>query len=209
MAGMSTHDIQETIGKLRRGTELALRAGFSHIQLHAAHGYLFSLLIDDAFCAHTELVLDALASWAKDVDSASCESSLRFSVLTGDQGTDEGRGERLIDRLLALPFSFFDVTAGFYNLNKQLIYPSNNKLLSLRRDATVALAHRFVSKQIILSGKSNGAWDASLPENVHIGICRDLIANPNFIRDRAMGCTNCMKCHYYSLGARDLTCGRW
>ena len=209
MAGMSTHDIRETIGNLRRGTELALRAGFSHIQLHAAHGYLFSLLIDDAFCQHSEFVLDALASWARDVDSASGETSLRFSVLTGDQTTDEAGWERLTDRLVALPFSFFDVTAGFYNINKQLIYPSTKELLSFRRDATVALAHRFANKQIILSGKSNGAWDTSLPRNVHIGICRDLIANPNFLRDRAMGCNNCMKCHYYSRGARDLTCGRW
>jgi NADPH2 dehydrogenase len=45
-SAMSKRDVRTAIDDLRRGTELALRAGFLHVQLHAAHGYLFSLLLD-------------------------------------------------------------------------------------------------------------------------------------------------------------------
>ena len=46
---MSEDSVRDIIARLRRGTEYAVDAGFGHIQVHAAHGYLFSLLIDEQF----------------------------------------------------------------------------------------------------------------------------------------------------------------
>ena len=205
---LSSKNVCQIFGNLRRGIELAVRAEFSHIQIHAAHGYLFSLLIDEDFSLHSDLALDKLSNLAEELTSENIESSLRFSLITGDPSIDKNRS-KLIDNVLILPFAFFDVSLGFYNIDKRLIYPTSEKLLTSRRNSTLALANRFPNKQIILSGKSQEAWNTELPNNIHIGICRDLIANPNFLRDRTMGCTNCMKCHYYSRGLELLTCGRW
>ena len=137
------------------------------------------------------------------------ETSLRFSLSTGDERVDADDRDDLIDRLIALPFSYFDVSDGFYNINKRLIYPSTTRLLTSRREATLALANRHPEKQFILSGRSSGAWETTLPRNVHIGICRDLIANPNFLLERQNGCKNCNKCHYFSRGHQELECGLW
>ncbi|MCB5288037.1 MAG: hypothetical protein LHW64_09560 [Candidatus Cloacimonetes bacterium] len=205
---ISSIDVLKIFENLRRGIELSVRAGFKHIQIHAAHGYLFSLLIDEAFSPHSELALDNLNRLAEELVIEGIESSLRISLITGDQSVDENR-LKLIDVIFTFPFSFFDVSFGFYNINKYLIYPTSEMLLASRLDLTLDLAKRFPNKQVILSGKSNGAWNPLIPNNVHIGICRDLIANPNFLRDRAMGCIDCMKCHYYSRGESQLTCGRW
>ncbi len=205
---ISHRDILKIFDDLRKGIELSANSGFKHIQIHAAHGYLFSLLIDEEFSPHSELALNTLQKIAKELKTENIESSLRFSFITGDNHIDQNRSN-LIDEILNLSFSFFDVSFGFYNINKHLIYPSTEESLRKRFDSTVALAKRFPSKQIILSGKSKGFWHPSLPSNVHIGICRDLIANPNFLRDRNNGCTNCMKCHYFSNGEQELFCGKW
>jgi hypothetical protein len=206
---ISASDIRRTLDDLASGTELALEAGFTHIQLHAAHGYLFSLLVDERFSPHSELTLTGLDNWVGSLHRSGAECSLRFSLATGEQEIDmEGR-MRQTNRMLGMPFNFFDVTSGFYNVNKQLIYPSTEQLLKARWSTTIDLAKERPDKQIILSGKAARISEESLPSNVHVGICRDLIANPNFLADRTIGCTNCMKCHYHSRGVGVLTCGRW
>ena len=208
LKGMSTNDVLKFFEFLKDGIELSIRAGFKHIQIHAAHGYLFSLLIDENFSPHSELAIENLNILAEALEADSVESSLRFSLMTGDHVVDKNRS-KLIDTIFTLPFSFFDISFGFYNINKHLIYPTSEKLLASRLSSTLSLAKRYPNKQIILSGKSNGAWNPLIPNNVHIGICRDIIANPNFLHDRAMGCIDCLKCHYYSNGETQLKCGRW
>jgi len=44
---LRTHQVEKILTLLEDGASMALEAGFRHVQLHAAHGYLFSLLIDD------------------------------------------------------------------------------------------------------------------------------------------------------------------
>lgn len=208
VADLSPQDIGQIFTNLRRGIELSASAGFTHIQIHAAHGYLFSLLIDEAFCSYSELALSHLRLIARELNLEGIESSIRFSLITGDNHIDQKRSI-FIGKICDLPFSFFDISFGFYNINKYLIYPNTEELIEERVASTLALAERFPNKQIILSGKSYGAWQLSLPNNVHIGICRDLIANPDFLRDRMKVCTNCMKCHYYSHGQLHLRCEKW
>ena len=111
--------------------------------------------------------------------------------------------------MASLPVNYLDVSSGFYDVNKRLIYPSLARLLQERRLETVALANRHTNTRFIYSGKSMRGSEAELPRNVHIGICRDLIANPDFLRDRDGGCINMMKCHWYSRGSDRINCGRW
>lgn len=209
LAHTSPSDIVQIFKNLRRGIELSILAGFTHIQIHAAHGYLFSLLLDEVFCQHSRLAIAELHSIAIELNEANIESSIRFSLITGDKGIDQNRSI-LIKKIFDLPFSFFDISFGFYNINKHLIYPDTKILLDERLGLSLDLAEQFPDKQVILSGKSHGVWHTSLPRNVHIGICRDLIANPNFLSDRIAKCSDCMgECHYYSNSELQLKCSKW
>jgi 2,4-dienoyl-CoA reductase-like NADH-dependent reductase (Old Yellow Enzyme family) len=206
---ISEEEIRNVFAELTRGTELAIDAGFRHIQLHAAHGYLFNLLLDSHFSPYAELALQLTSKWAEEIAASQSESSIRFSMWSGDPVFDQSRQKQIADDLILINVNYLDVSAGFYNVDKKLIYPSTADLLSERVDATMSIASENARTNFILSGKSSRAWDTSLPKNIHIGICRDLIANPNFLRDRDNGCKNCMKCHYFSRGQDSLTCGQW
>jgi hypothetical protein len=87
-------------------------------------------------------------------------------------------------------------------------YPYKTAQLEQRFSDTVAIAERNPEKQFILSGRALSVT-AELPANIQIGLCRDLIANANFLRQPHEGCKNRMQCHYYSRGEQSLTCGAW
>lgn len=208
-ASISREAVEAAFDGIYRGSELAIEAGYRHIQIHAAHGYLFNLLIDPLFSRYADVSAEKICRWAHELKSIGVETSIRFSMWTGDVAFDGSRGHELMDHIASLPVDYIDASAGFYNINKRLIYPSTPLLLSERVAATLEFAQRHPAMKVILSGKSSLAWDDSLRANVHIGICRDLVANPDYLRERTRGCTLCMNCHYYSRGESHLTCGRW
>jgi hypothetical protein len=59
----SLGDIEDLFRSLDRGSDLAISAGFQHVQLHAAHGYLFSLLVDQRLYTAADRVLAAVERW--------------------------------------------------------------------------------------------------------------------------------------------------
>lgn len=201
--------ISTTFAALGDATSLAIDAGFRHLQIHAAHGYLFSLLVDDRINDRAAEILDRLAAWSKKHSSNELETSIRISLRTGDAIFDESGSERFHAQVASLPFDFVDVSSGFYNIDKQLIYPGRHDTLRDRRAETIALANRFPDKSFIFSGRALLEPEASLPENLHIGLCRDLIANPDYLQAPATGCTNSGKCHYFSRGDSHITCPNW
>lgn len=205
---ISVQNISEIFNNLKLGIDLAVNVGFKHIQIHAGHGYLFSLLIDEFFSKHSGLCLDHLDRIAQYIDSYNIESSLRFSLATGNKEVDKNRNT-LIERIFMLPFNYFDMSSGYYNFDKRLIYPSTDKYINDRHIATLEIANSFPGNKIILSGRAHKTPKADLPRNVHIGLCRDLIANPDFLINHSMGCKNKMKCHYYSFDHSQLNCGEW
>jgi hypothetical protein len=111
------------------------------------------------------------------------------------------------DAASAVPVDLIDVSSGFYNIDKRMIYPS---VVSVREDRwceTARLAERHPHSQFILSGRAYKAVTA-FPTNVHLGLCRDILANPNFLVE-AHGCQNSGKCHYHSRGAANISCPQW
>ncbi|QIB52411.1 hypothetical protein [Pseudomonas sp. OIL-1] len=208
-AAISEKDVVNAFDSLALGTTLAARAGFRHVQLHAAHGYLFNLAIDPRFTRHAGLAMEKLSEWAGQLAHLDIESSIRLSLATGSAELDDSIFPEFFDQIANVDISYIDLSSGFYNLNKRLIYPSTNDLLSQRIAATVEFAARHPKRKFIVSGKSLRGWNGALPENVQLGICRDLIANPHYLTDRSAGCINRMKCHYHSRGTDFLTCGQW
>jgi NADPH2 dehydrogenase len=207
-ARVTPNRLKELFSDLRLGTELAAEAGFRHVQLHAAHGYLFSLLLDARLYDGAADCLAMVTAWAEATRGARLETSLRISLRTGDERFDRYGTAAFQDRASALPVDIVDVSSGFYNIDKRLIYPSVAAVLQERRRETAALASRHPATQFILSGRASAAVE-DFPRNVHLGLCRDLIANPRFLYDRSQGCQNSGKCHYRSRGTGSVTCPRW
>lgn len=114
-----------------------------------------------------------------------------------------------LSNIASLPVHYLDVSAGLYNLDKHLIYPVRKEYIELRHKKTIELAACYPRKQFILSGKASRISTACLPVNVHIGICRDLISNPDFLKNSSVRCDDCMRCHYFSRNVDSLECGLW
>ncbi len=194
---------------LDESATLAGDAGFEHLQVHAAHGYLINLLVDNRINADAKIFLDALSEWAERQSSIGLETSIRISLRSGDNEFDSSGREEFYEQICKLPFDFIDLSSGFYNIDKQRIYPARPDTIMERRVDTVAFAEMFPDLNVVYSGRSFQYVRADLPANVHIGICRDLIANPNFLRDQNNGCINAGRCHYYSRGEAHVTCQKW
>jgi NADPH2 dehydrogenase len=200
--------LQRLFSGLSTGTEMAAEAGYRHVQLHAAHGYLFSLLMDPRLYDGAADCLELVRCWARECREAGLETSLRISLRTGDAGFDRDGATAFQDATSSLAVDIVDVSSGFYNIDKRLIYPSTRAILQSRHQETSDLAARHPTKQFILSGRASSVV-GEFPPNVHLGLCRDLIANPRFLDDRSDGCRNSGKCHYHSRGANSVTCPRW
>lgn len=138
--------IEPTLRGLDEAAKMAVKAGFHHLQVHAAHGYLFSLLVDYRINKNASEVLAWLADWARRHAAAGIETSIRISLRTGDLEFDALGGNLFHAQIAGLPFDFVDVSSGFYDINKQLIYPGRPDTLQARRAETIALARCFRSR---------------------------------------------------------------
>lgn len=200
--------VKQSIDSFFEAATMAVEHGFGHVQLHAAHGYLPSLLIDDRINPNASNVREQFANLAQWLNSQQVETSIRLSMKTGSAEFDNLGTEAFLDATAALPFDFVDLSSGFYNIDKRLIYPSRPEILAARLEESLAVARQHPDRRFIFSGRIlNKKID--FPPNAHIGICRDLIANPNFLSERLNGCRNHGKCHYYSRGSDHVTCPRW
>jgi len=208
LASMTKRDITDIINKFKNAAQMAVDHGYGHIQIHAAHGYLPNLLLDRGVNSLSEHAQEGMAKLADSLRSQKIETSLRWSMRTGDSEFDR-RG--ILDSaadLVPLQFKFVDLSSGYYNIDKRLIYPSTEYFISQRLKDSLQVAQTFPEQRFIVSGKISN-FSGDLPENVDLGICRDLIANPQFLKDWTNGCRNRGKCHYYSRGSDRLTCPTW
>ncbi|RUW75203.1 MULTISPECIES: hypothetical protein [unclassified Mesorhizobium] len=206
---MGSERATAVINSFDLAASIAIRHGFAHIQIHAAHGYLLSLLADHRINRDANIVLDRLGLLAERLRQEGVQSSIRISLKTGDSAFDSTGSIEFQDAITQLPFDYVDISSGFYNIDKRLIYPARPDILAARLQESVALGLRHPKRSFILSGRAlNQDW-AGIPSNMHPGICRDLIANPKFLQEPDDGCKNHGKCHYYSRGGSHLTCARW
>jgi 2,4-dienoyl-CoA reductase-like NADH-dependent reductase (Old Yellow Enzyme family) len=207
--GMSRVQLDRLLDSFDAGAEIAWHHGFRHIQVHAAHGYLLNLLVDHRISPDVDLALHRLHGLVLRCRAEGIETSIRISLRAGDPNFDAAGRKEFYAAIAALAFDFIDVSSGFYNIDKQLIYPARPDTLETRRTETVQLADAFPTQRFILSGRALTASVNYLPDNVHIGICRDLIANPRYLSELGNGCINSGKCHYFSRGEKHIVCPRW
>lgn len=206
--GLGFEGIAAAIDAFGEAAIMACDHGYRHIQLHGAHGYLLSLLIDSRINPTGDAVLSRLAELAGHLTSMKIETSIRISLRTGDAAFDTSGAGAFHDKIAALSFDYVDLSSGFYNIDKRLIYPSRPDFVTNRIIESRSIAERHPATNFILSGRALKHL-ARMPQNLHIGICRDLIANPDFLNHLDQGCRNHSKCHYFSRGEASLTCALW
>ncbi|MBD8529207.1 MULTISPECIES: hypothetical protein [unclassified Massilia] len=206
-AQITQREIAALIVDLSDATRIAVDHGFRHIQLHAAHGYFFNLVTHPLFSSHSQWTCSYIQSWLDELHTKGIETSIRVSMTTGWPEID---CEYIagMSRLYDLIVNYTDLSDGFYNLDKRKIYPSTKDLANRRFNLSTSIAAEYPSKMFILSGQAKDYAD-NLRENLHLGFCRDLIANPNFLLDMINGCVLCNKCHYFSRREEHLFCPEW
>lgn len=205
---LTKRDVASVFDSLLLGTELAIDAGFEHIQLHAAHGYLFNLLLDERFHTGAKSAWAKVNEWVKGIAERGLESSIRISMFSGDKKLDGTPDATYLQGAIAAEPDYLDISNGFYNISKQLIYPARSQI-EARSALTLKFAANYPRQLFIASGMSFALQLPGSFANVHAGICRDLIANPNFLSERDRGCALCMRCHYYTFGRSEVSCGQW
>lgn len=205
---LSPSELDRIMDAFATGATMAVEHGYGHVQVHAAHGYLLSILVDDRINPAADRVLAKLSEIANWLKSSGIECSIRISMKTGEPTFDAEGTAEFHEAVSALPFDFVDLSSGFYNIDKRLIYPSRPDFVEQRLLDSTEVALRHPERYFIISGRMLDRGD-KLPPNAHLGVCRDLIANPRVLYEPSNGCRNHGKCHYYSRGERQVTCPRW
>lgn len=208
LSDMTRDAIDDVLNKFSEAGQTAVDHGYQHIQVHAAHGYLLSLLLDKDLNPFALYVQDKMAELSNFLRSQNVETSVRWSIRTGSAEFDQRGIEESVANVASLGFDYVDLSSGYYNIDKRLIYPSTDHVLAQRCSDSLIIANGFPAQRFIISGRIS-SLTSDLPNNVEVGLCRDLIANPRFLLDWTEGCRNRGKCHYHSRGSNRLTCPTW
>ncbi len=205
----------EIADRFRCAIDFSVRHGFEHIQIHAAHGYLWSLVMDPMLNpegCHLDLlygIIDHILS------IEGIRGSIRMSWRTG-YDHDKERQRVMLDLIERYPRVLdWDISNGYYNADKGLIYPNDNDGPIPWTEDAIKLANEYPDEQFVFSGN---VWDPQaslmmLPKNVSVGLARPIIADPNFLASSARGqaklCNYCGHCHYFSRGKNRISCPWW
>jgi NADPH2 dehydrogenase len=212
---MRNKDWEQLSAKFSDAVDLAFEQGFDHIQIHAAHGYAFSMALDPI----VNPAAVGIGPMSKLLEHLSKKfgnrSSLRVSWFTGLKHDIE-RQARILE--LWGPFASMielDLSNGYYNIDKLLIYPPHKCGEAPYIQNAVSLAKIYPYAGFVVAGN---IWNPYIledccPPNIHFAIARALIADPNHLismREKTnMLCDDCGECHFFSTGKRNITCPKW
>lgn len=214
-ARMSDVDWQLLGSQFAEAIELSHFHGFDHLQIHAAHGYAFSLALDPNINP-TSIGLDGLSAVLRSLASTSGRcASMRVSWFTGLPNDGE-RQARILQVWAPFRCSIeLDLSNGYYNLDKRVIYPPRMQGEAPYVSSGQVLANRYPEASFIVAGN---IWNpyrlAELsPPNLHFSLARALIADPKHLaqvqNEAPMLCDDCGGCHFFSRGQTSMSCAKW
>lgn len=219
--GFTDKQIADQLTSFVRSGRLASLAQYDVVQIHAAHGYLLSLLLHPAtntrtgrFAFNSKWLENFIAEFRSALGNSLC--SIRLSTITGLVPADEeiNSVREVALRAAVNGVDIIDLSAGFYTVNRKLIYPGLESTAPVYSHWLRQLTSTLPCLVAIVGRISLQEIGDLISPNVLISIGRALIADPQFAtktRDgRADEINQCLlknKCHYFSRGVDSMECG--
>lgn len=221
LQNISVSDLRSHLSSFVRRGALAVACGFDVIQIHAAHGYLLSLLLDDATNARKDSFGPGTAwlpTFIDDLRAAVGDRllSVRVSVVTGlrSRADDVARGIELAKMLASHGVDVFDVSAGLYTLDRRLIYPTYQGVPAYL-DVAAEIAAGIDALVVVAGGLRELGELAEAPPNVLFALGRPLLADPAYVSKYVAGdhedirhCCSSGQCHFFTRGRAAIECGQ-
>lgn len=223
LAEISKEKIDAIFESFFYSAQLAIKAGFKVIQIHAAHGYFLGQLLDSRLNIRDDCYgrdpLSALYALISDIRSIDRDIliDIRLSLVEGleNNKVEYSRKVDLIGNLVTADLDIISLSNGIYDFNKFLIYPPKALGHGPYIDMAVPLARRYPN---LIWNVAGNIWDirklpAAIPDNLTLSIGRALIADPALIEKSLSGkfdtvrwCSRRGDCHYYSNGRQHIGC---
>jgi 2,4-dienoyl-CoA reductase-like NADH-dependent reductase (Old Yellow Enzyme family) len=205
--------IQRTLGSYARSAILAAKARFDVVQIHAAHGYLLSLLLSPLVNRRTGYFsfngpwLPGFALSILEV-TRDCLTSFRLSLFSGLVETpfEELAAVREISRTLAnAGIHILDYSAGFYTVDKRLIYPGIERGVAPLYNYVQTLSADVKAPLSFAGNITDLRMISGIPTQFLISVGRSFIADAEFAKkslsnrfDTISRCDRTGHCHYFS-----------
>jgi 2,4-dienoyl-CoA reductase-like NADH-dependent reductase (Old Yellow Enzyme family) len=222
VSAFTDKELSDHLAGFIRSARFAVKAGYDVVQIHAAHGYLLSLLLHPAtnyrrgrFALYEKWFEEFVAEFRLVLGESLC--GIRLSVITGLIPPDsEIRHTATISSIaVANGIDIVDLSAGFYTVDRKLIYPGLEWTGPIYASWLETLA-RDLDCLVSIAGRINDfrTLTDTLPANVLVSMGRALIADPDFASKSRDGkfddinkCVLKNQCHYFSRGLQSLECG--
>jgi 2,4-dienoyl-CoA reductase-like NADH-dependent reductase (Old Yellow Enzyme family) len=218
-------EIYHIIDLFINSAKKAFTAGFKVLQIHAAHGYFLSQMLNEKLNVRKdEFGLDRLKVLTDIITGIRRELShdvildIRISLIDGliEEQQELEYKDKLIQKLVQQDIEMISFSNGIYDINKQLIYPVKQWGHGVFIENVLQYAKNY--PHILWNGAGN-IWDLdqlkleSLPHNLTFSLGRALIADPKFVnkslnnnKQSINQCERKGQCHYYSLGKENVGC---
>jgi 2,4-dienoyl-CoA reductase-like NADH-dependent reductase (Old Yellow Enzyme family) len=206
---------------------LAVKTGYEVVQLHAAHGYLLSLLLSPIFNVRNDKFGFPTCDLLFDIVERTRQSfpdiilSVRMNCIYGleDKNKELKRMISIASRLFEAGVDLIDFSAGVYDINKYRIYPSISDGHACYFPYALRIRREIGNDSGIISFTGN-VWDLEkidndLVDNMAVSIGRSLIADPQFVSkyfdnhpEEIILCKRekMCPCHYFSNGSSHIEC---
>ncbi len=212
--------ILETCRQFVDASQAAAQSGFRIVQIHAAHGYFLSLLLSRELNPRTdEFAFDAMTAFkyilsrVRDVEPE-VVLDVRVSLFDGLEQAEEERSYRRdqIRALAEIGFDMVSLSAGLYDVDRNLIYPGRKQPRETYLPLALSLAQELPGTTWNVAGNVRNVM-TGFPKNLTLGIGRPLIADPQFVvktlsgrLDEVTECGYHGHCHYFTRGGDHIQC---
>ena len=224
IANIPLRQLDEHISRFCKSAALACKAGFDVVQIHAAHGYLLSLLLNGDFNPRRDKY-SVDGSWLSDFierlrDAVPRPKWLSFRInaayLPDNIDSQSRVAQELSQKLDRSGVDFIDISAGVYNIDRNLIYPRSREGDAPPYLSVATRIAKHASAVVGFAGQASEfhSYQHLLGPLTVVSIGRPLIADPSFatkVKDGTLStirhCAFKGHCHYFSRGKDFLECG--
>jgi len=214
--------IGQSLSAFVRAARLANRANFDVVQIHAAHGYLRSLLMTpkinrrtDQFAYYESWLMDFVQRLRDAVHHRWLSFRINARPLQNKGNRDEDEAVRLACRLVAAGVDVIDLSGGLYTVDRNLIYPGDHSAKPPYLDVAIEVSNQTGAITSFAGRAQRMMAFLKFVGPLHlISLGRALIADPKFAKKWKRGqledivhCDLKGHCHYFTRDKPGLACG--